>query len=251
MKRKIKGILFALCMVLSMMAFTACSEKKEEAVSQTSLSAEEITSYNETASQLISQVTAFTDAEIEQYMAMDDAFTTSALTSWTGVKEELGTFKSIISQDVKSENNIITVTSKAEFEKGNATVNVEIDLTQNALTGMDFSMEYPMSVLMKRAALNTMIGLGTVFLVLFFLTFLISLFKYIPGLERKFVGKNPETLPEPEVIIPQEALADKELLNDDELAAVIAAAIAASENTSTDGFVVRSIKKSNRILRRA
>ena len=35
-------------------------------------------------------------------------------------------------------------------------------------------------------------------------------------------------------------------MDDGELVAVIAAAIAASENTSTDGFVVRSIKKANR-----
>ena len=35
-------------------------------------------------------------------------------------------------------------------------------------------------------------------------------------------------------------------MDDLELVAVIAAAIAAAENTSTDGFVVRSIKKVNK-----
>ena len=33
------------------------------------------------------------------------------------------------------------------------------------------------------------------------------------------------------------------ILGDEELAAVIAAAVAASEGTSTDGFIVRSIKR--------
>ena len=39
---------------------------------------------------------------------------------------------------------------------------------------------------------------------------------------------------------------EEDLTDDLELVAVISAAIAASENTSTDSFVVRSIKKVNR-----
>ena len=39
---------------------------------------------------------------------------------------------------------------------------------------------------------------------------------------------------------------EEELADDGELVAVIAAAIAASENTSTDSFVVRSIRKANK-----
>ena len=40
----------------------------------------------------------------------------------------------------------------------------------------------------------------------------------------------------------EESVAEPDL-GDEELAAVIAAAVAASEGTSTDGFVVRSIKR--------
>ncbi|MFQ7847658.1 MAG: OadG family transporter subunit [Sellimonas intestinalis] len=48
--------------------------------------------------------------------------------------------------------------------------------------------------------------------------------------------------PEPEETEASEETAE-DLTDDLELAAVITAAIAASEGTSTDGFVVRSIKK--------
>ena len=48
--------------------------------------------------------------------------------------------------------------------------------------------------------------------------------------------------PEPEETAVSEETAE-DLTDDLELAAVITAAIAASEGTSTDGFVVRSIKK--------
>lgn len=45
---------------------------------------------------------------------------------------------------------------------------------------------------------------------------------------------------------PVQVPAVEEEVDDTELIAVIAAAIAASEGTSTDGFVVRSIRKINR-----
>ena len=74
---------------------------------------------------------------------------------------------------------------------------------------------------MEKAGLNTLLGMGTVFAVLIFISFLISLFKYIPAIQNAF-GKKKDDL---------------------ELIAVISAAIAAAEETTTDGFVVRSIKR--------
>ena len=53
----------------------------------------------------------------------------------------------------------------------------------------------------------------------------------------------PKAAPAP---APVQAPAEEDLTDDLELVAVISAAIAASENTSTDSFVVRSIKKVNR-----
>ena len=50
----------------------------------------------------------------------------------------------------------------------------------------------------------------------------------------------------PAAAAPKAAPAEENLVDDLELVAVISAAIAASENTSTDSFVVRSIKKVNR-----
>ena len=75
-----------------------------------------------------------------------------------------------------------------------------------------------------------------------------NLLGFIPKLQKKLSGKGKaaeekketpvQAAPAPAVSAPQAAGTD-----DGELAAVIAAAIAASEGTSTDGFVVRSIKR--------
>ena len=75
--------------------------------------------------------------------------------------------------------------------------------------------------------------------------FIISLFGFIPALEKKLSGKREvpaaKTLVEKEIVqakVPAPAATD-----DTELVAVISAAIAAATGTSTDGFVVRSIKR--------
>lgn len=101
------------------------------------------------------------------------------------------------------------------------------------------------------AAVNTVICLLMVFAVLIFISFLISLFKYIPKLEAFFAGKkeNKTELAETaadntvsQIEVKEEA---EELSDDLELVAVITAAIAASTKTSTEGFTVRSIRRSN------
>ena len=88
--------------------------------------------------------------------------------------------------------------------------------------------------------------MGRVFFVLIFISFIISLFKFIPALEQKFkksakteiVNEKPTAALKTEM--PEVA---EDVTEDTELAAVIAAAIAASEGTSADGFIVRSIKR--------
>ena len=99
------------------------------------------------------------------------------------------------------------------------------------------------------AGINTVICLAVVFTVLIFISFLISLFKYIPKLEAALSKKDKKTeLAENAVVntVSQiEVKEEEEELSDDlELVAVITAAIAASAGTSTGGFVVRSIRRS-------
>ena len=98
--------------------------------------------------------------------------------------------------------------------------------------------------------MNTLMGIGIVFVMLVFLSLLISLFKYVPKLEEAFTKKGKKEEPKAEKkAAPAPAAAPAATVpetDDKELIAVIAAAIAAAEGTSTDSFVVRSIKKINR-----
>lgn len=105
---------------------------------------------------------------------------------------------------------------------------------------------------MQTALINTMLGMGTVFIVLIFISFIISLFAFIPVIAKKFrvkkESKNTTETPVPAVEkqVSQPVLAESE---DETLIAVIAAAVAAAMSESTgvavaaDGLVIRSIKR--------
>ena len=96
--------------------------------------------------------------------------------------------------------------------------------------------------------MNTLLGVGSVFTVLVLIMGIIYLFNFIPKIQDAIAKK--KTAAAPEVAAPVAAPVVEEVeeeADDLELVAVIAAAIAAYEGqTSTDGFVVRSIKKSKR-----
>ena len=96
---------------------------------------------------------------------------------------------------------------------------------------------------LQTAGGNTLLGMGVVFLVLIFISFIISCFGFIPKIVDSFGKKNKAS--EEEAATPSESTVSttEETTDDSELIAVIAAAIAASEHTSTDSFVVRSIRR--------
>lgn len=97
---------------------------------------------------------------------------------------------------------------------------------------------------MSIAVGNTIMGVAIVFFVLVFLSFLISLFRFIPIIQEKFQKKETTEVKEEKIIEEVPAFAEEENIADDlELVAVITAAIAASEGTSPDQYIVRSIRR--------
>lgn len=243
MKRKLKSLLVVICALAMMLAMSVSVFAAETEVTE-----EEAANYKAAAESLIVQIAGFTDEEIDMYLQQDDAFTTTVLESWKSVRDELGSYSSIVSQEVDREDDIVTVNTVAQFEKAKADVNLVLDLGQQVYTSMSYNVDYPMSVTMQRAGMNTLMGIGIVFLMLVFLSFVIGLFKYISKIQDNLTKKKaqeeaPAAAPAAAVVPAAEA-ADEDFADDLELVAVISAAIAAYENTSGDSFVVRSIKKS-------
>lgn len=255
MKGKLKSLLLSVFLLLSVCALAACGNKTESSADTGGLKEEQIKAYEGSAVEMIKSVVEMSDSDIEYWINSDDEFSAAALTSWKDAKDELGAFVEAGEQSYEVKNKVITINTKGKFEKGDADIELVVDISDKsnvAATSLTFNVDYPMSVLLERAGLNTLMGICIVFLMLLFLSFLISLFKYIPKatayFENKKAAKAAAKLPEAPVKEETAAIQEEEeeLVDDTELIAVIAAAIAASENTSTDSFVVRSIKKANR-----
>lgn len=229
----------ALTLAMSVCAFAADTVTEDETAN-----------YKSAAETLISQIAGFSDEEIENYLAQDDAFTTATMESWKSVKDELGAYSSIVSQDVEKDGDVVTISTVAQFEKAKADVVLMLDLGQQMYTSMTYSVQYSLAANMQRAGMNTLMGIGIVFLMLVFLSFVIGLFKYIEKFQnvgkKKAAEEAPKAEEAPAPAIAQSEAADEDFADDLELVAVISAAIAAYENTSGDSFVVRSIKKSNK-----
>ena len=174
----------------------------------------------------------------EDFLTMIDA--------WQAGEEECGAFIGIGEYTAETTNDGVTLSAEAEYEDRNATIEFAFDDEMN-MESITVSADYTTGEILQKAGLNTILGMGTVFVVLIFLSFVIWLLKFIPVLETRFrksgdaedTAQTPDE--EPERLQP--AAEEINPSEDEELAAVIAASIAAAEGTSTDGFVVRSIRR--------
>ena len=112
----------ALTLAMSVCAFAADTVTEDEAAN-----------YKSAAE---TQIAGFSDEEIENYLAQDDAFTTATMESWKSVKDELGAYSSIVSQDVEKDGDVVTISTVAQFEKAKADVVLMLDLGQQMYTSM-------------------------------------------------------------------------------------------------------------------
>lgn len=266
MKKKISLLL---CVLIAVLSFVGCSGKGDEGVSAEQK--EEIKTVSEFMFGLFS--TEGSDAYFEEWLSLSDyelnyelmamSYTyeqygvpawhvesddfRNMIKAWQGAVEECGAYVSC-GDFVVSEDGL-SVSVNVQFNEKNAEVVFGFDEKQN-MESLDIAAKQSLSEILTKAGLNTLLGMGTVFAVLILLAFIIYLMQYIPKLlEMKNAEDNNASTEthtvENVVYVPEtiEAEPARECIDDLELVAVITAAIAAQAGTSTDGFVVRSIKR--------
>lgn len=170
-------------------------------------------------------------------------------------EEPCGDYKDFDKIDVtEQEDGTIEAVTMLHYSKRDLKMIMHIsvfDVLGPVPTSVEFSLpdtgEESLGAKMASALSNTVMGMGTVFAVLIFISLIISCFKLIPKIteakERRKAGK-VKTVVESNAKDHENVVSEPANLTDDlELVAVIASAIAASENTSTDNFVVRSIRR--------
>lgn len=160
--------------------------------------------------------------------------------------EKAGEFKEYGEASLTEDGDVITVTKNAVCENRTIDFTFSWNLSTNEITWLADMESTPGETFVK-ACLNTVMGMGTVFVVLIFISFVISLFILFQKGKKKTPAKEENTVKN----IPAVEVADSQkTASDDEIIAVIAAAVAAYEAESgaeyeapADGLFVRSIKK--------
>ena len=252
MKKKISLLGLILILVLS---FTGCGKSETTEYDQVTL--------EQYAEFVVQNFEAMTTEQLDSFSNMRDLQLDTQLmnvglsvdgedfltmiSSWEAAEEECGAYVEHGDWTMEVKNDGVSLTSEAKYENRDADIVFSFDEKGN-MESMDVSAHYSTGEILEKAGLNTVLGMGTVFVVLIFISFIIYLLGYIPKFQEKLANKDKKVEEKKEAPV-QAAPAPVAAAEDDaELVAVIAAAIAAAEGTSTDGFVVRSIKrrKSNR-----
>ena len=255
-----KKISLLLCAVAVMLCFTACgsSQKDEE------------TEYNkatieQTAEFMIEYCTNADKNMVKEFRNMKElnldfqliqsgipitaeSFV-GALDSWEAAVDECGEYKSHGDYVHEITNEGYLISAEAKFQDRKATISFIFD-EQSYMETMTVDAKYSVAEILSKAGMNTLLGMGTVFLVLIFISFLISRFKIIPALfgpKKKEEPAGAAAVSAPAPTAP--AAAETPETEDTELIAVIAAAIAAAreeagmDEAGAGGFFVRSIRR--------
>ncbi|MCR5217033.1 MAG: OadG family protein [Lachnospiraceae bacterium] len=218
--------------------------------------------------QIVSQCTSEEVNELISELRLADEEETEGLISFyenfNNSRDDLGDYVNVLNWDFNASAEEVVVNVKVAYTLRNCDMTLGFERKGNIayITYSTVTPEFSKEEIMRKAGLNTVIGIGTVFVMLAFMSFLISLLKYsyilvkihnaIANSAKAILGKGKkENKTEVANAGVDKAIAqieanEEELADDLELVAVIAAAIAAATGSSTDDFVVRSIRKSTK-----
>lgn len=188
---------------------------------------------------------------------------------YDNAQNELNSFLGNLDYVIEEDNNgNVIVNIKAAYEK--RTANYSFVYEENpeaaysyALTGQNATAykvkeitvtpDYSTKEIMGKAGANTLMGMGTVFIVLIFISIIIGQFEKVGNLATKIANAkankddNSDNAKEAQPVVVNN-VSSTNVMNDGELVAVITAAVVAANVASggSDNLIVRSIRKARR-----
>ena len=256
MKQNIRKILAVLVLAMSVMGLTACGntastepEINFDVNYLHSVADFRITNWDEMPAEEIAQYASMDAEDTEALLSRyglpftAEAFTT-AFAGYEGSAEELGAYVSTDGyEELVVKGDEITLVTNVTYENRTAKVSIVFN-KKSVAQSVTIDPKYSTGEILKKAGMNTILGMGTVFIVLIFISLVIYCFNFIPGNQAPKQEEKPAPKPKaPKKPAARPAAAKEDLVDDKELVAAITAAICAYTGTSSDGFVVRSIRR--------
>lgn len=207
---------------------------------------------NEQSAEIVEQGPEYLEYIVSSYFGVkaDGNGLVSAFNSWSSARNDLGEFVSITGMNAAYDDADKNIIVTLDVVGSNRTAQIEAiykDDLYKTLTSLTTNINWTFGEKMEKAGLNTLLGMGTVFSVLIIICIIISLFNFIPKIQKAFAKNEPGVKTEAiDNTIAQIVEKEEQEVDDLELVAVITAAIAAASSGgggsgSSDDFVVRSI----------
>lgn len=226
-----KKLISILAVMTCVFSLTACSGTTSSIEGEPMTTDEEAywVSSGESMVESVQQIVS--DGLAEDYA--DDKVVTAAVQSWENAIKDIGEVQGYQNEyAVYSDSKEISVNIGIDGSDHDANTVIVIDQSTGGydLESITTNVSYSFGELMEQAALNTVLGMGTTFIVLILLAALIYLFRYIPGILDKFSKKEEEApAAAPAAAAPAAPAATTASVDHDVLVA-IQAAITAYEN---------------------
>lgn len=242
MKKKLSLIL---CLCFMVLGLAACGEDPKS-VDYFGMTYDDIQSMME---QEVATLVSFTDDDRAYIQAYGADTAIKLVETWDEATADLEAYQGLGEFSITKTQDTMTVEQNIEFPGREVVVShvytYNYETEQAELTDASVEKVYTLGEKMEKAALNTLMGMGTVFVVLILISLIIYCFRFISVVQDKISGKGKTAEAKTEGTVAEqiEQRETRQLTDDLELVAVISAAVAAASGTSTDGFVVRSIRR--------
>lgn len=242
--KRMKRFLYLCLFVIAMLTLGACGKQSNSDNQMPDQLNEQLKQQGEG---LLTQLYQMDDTQLAQVIdsaqKSDQAAFIEGLKNFEATKETVGALKGIDDTKVTLSDGNYVVKIKYTGDKRKSEMTLGFDSKTNNVSVFSITPKYSVAENMEKAALNTVIGMGTVFVILIFISFLISLFKHINTFENKLKSKAKEELT---TAVVNTENADEDFCDDLELVAVITAAIAEFGGNDVSSLIVRSIKRVKR-----
>ena len=268
--KKTRRIFFLLMLMLLSLFLFSCEKKKME--SSLTLTEEDHSGLTEMMTDYFLEIEGEDEQELEDsinqaYKAKEEVLY-NALTNFKNSKKDLGEFQKVKNVDVTVEDDSYVIDLHADYEKRELIFHAVIPENYFQFSELSFNPVYTMQEKLLSAFQNMIVGMGTVFAVLIFIAWIISLFAQVHKWEvrraeskkakdRQAVElkKEEKTSAGTEIAAVPPVLEKEEGISEELLSVILMAAVKAYEEdcgrknpfsdarTLENGLIVRSVKR--------
>ena len=254
MRRRAVRIVCLLSLCIMILGLGGCGEAKNNEILDAKTAQVEKEMMNFTLE--LERFRGLSDAQLQEYISQIESYKKAnqitetqaklnedVITDWHEVEKQLGSFKEYGEFEFDSAGKTYTATLNVKYANRDAKLIYVISKKDFEVTGANVEMVYTLGEKMSKAGMNTLTGILIVFFMLVFMCVIIYAFNIIAYIQEKYNKKREDTKIEITSLEATEEREETTDVDDRELIAVIAAAIAAYTGSSTDDFVVRSIRR--------